>query len=388
MRPLPSLIPRFNPDYKFRDLVYSLGSISANSVDLRPLENEFSGKFFFTNYGRTSLYLILKSLNLPRGSKVGVPLYSCTVVFDAVIKAGYTPCFIDIDIDNYTIDLEDLKTKIEDLSALVVIHTFGRPADMDKIKKIADSIPVVEDCAHSLLSEYRGKKTGTMSTASFFSLSKYISCGGGGIALINDERLIERIKEEIEGFRNFSLVKEIKHPFTAYFKSFFYHKPWFGLFSLPIGSMLEKKVDLTEKSTFNIARIARSDLNLMLNKLNSFRDKVEAQRSNSFFLINELEGTSLKLPYESKNTYCNYYLFPVLFDNEAERDRASEYLRDKGIDNMKMYSETPSKAKSYGYDGTCFNTEELVSRILIVPNHFSLKKAELQKIAEHLREVT
>ena len=93
----PNLIPRFNIEYKFSDLVYGiLSAIKNNGYDLNLLKEIF-GKvnIFFTNSGRTSLYVILRSLNLPKGSKIGVPLYSCTVVFDAIIKAGYTPYFLD-----------------------------------------------------------------------------------------------------------------------------------------------------------------------------------------------------------------------------------------------------------------------------------------------------
>ncbi|RLC74472.1 MAG: hypothetical protein DRI61_16565, partial [Chloroflexi bacterium] len=149
-----------NLDYNFKDYYNGVKTIFKNdNFDLKPLEPLFGKRtFFFTNSGRSSLYVILKALNLPKGSKIGVPLYSCTVVFDAIVKAGHVPCFIDIDFDNYTMDPYDLEEKIDDLSAVVVIHTFGRPADMDRIRKIADDKPVIEDCAHSLLSEYKGKK--------------------------------------------------------------------------------------------------------------------------------------------------------------------------------------------------------------------------------------
>ncbi len=58
-----------------------------------------------------------------------------------------------------------------------MVHTFGRPADMDSISRVANDIPVIEDCAHSLLSEYKGRITGTMGVASFFSFKKYIAAG-------------------------------------------------------------------------------------------------------------------------------------------------------------------------------------------------------------------
>lgn len=389
MKTLPNLIPRFNLDYRFEDFYYALKSIfSRKNFDLKPLKLIFGERnFFFTNYGRSSLYVILRALNLPKGSKVGVPLYSCTVVFDAIINAGYIPSFIDIDLDNYTMNTGDLAEKIDDLEAVVVIHTFGRPADMDKIKEVAGDKPIIEDCAHSLLSKYRGKLTGTIGDASFFSLSKYISAGEGGMIIVNNSS-IDGFQKEIDLLKEPSVFNEFKHSFIVYAKSFFYHKPWFGLFALPIGLSIEDKVDIMNKRGFEVAGIRKSDLGILLKKLATFKRKVELQRKNSFFLMEELKDTSLKLPYERKDTYCNYYLFPIRFENREERDSTSDFLMDKGVDTSKLYSETPLKAKKcYRYKGDCPNTEKLADTILTIPNYYSLKEKELLKVVESVKEV-
>ena len=388
MRPIPSLIPRFNLDYSFGNFCYGIKSIfSCDYFDLKPLESIFGKKtFLFTNYGRSSLYVILRALNLPKGSKIGVPLYSCTVVFDAIVNAGFVPCFVDID-DNYTLDPEDLKEKIDDLSAVIVIHTFGRPANMDKISEIAGHKPVIEDCAHSFLSEYKGKKTGIIGDASFFSLAKYISAGEGGMIIVSDDDFDE-FQKEIDLLKGPSVLNAIEHSLTVYAKSFFYHKPWFGLFALPLGLSIEDKVDLMNKRGFDVAGIRKSDLGILLKKLTTFKRKVELQRKNSFFLIEELKDTIEKLPYEKNDTYCNYYLFPIQFGNKDERDLISDFLRDKGIDTAKLYSETPLKAeKYYEYKGDCPNTEKFADTLLIIPNHYALKEKELLKVAESVRGV-
>jgi len=389
MRPNPNLIPRFNLDYDFKDFYYGIKAIfSDEKMDLKPLESIFGRKtFLFTNYGRSSLYVILKALNLPKGSKVGVPLYSCTVVFDAIIKAGFVPCFIDIDLNNYTIDPWDLEEKIEDLNAVVVIHTFGRPADMDKIKEIAGDIPVIEDCAHSLLSEYKGRKTGTLGTASFFSLSKYISAGEGGMIILNDNELTEEVKK-IEILNGHSILGEIKHSLIVYARSFFYHKPWFGLFALSMGLFMEDKVDLMNKRVFEVSGIRKSDLRVFLKKISSFKRKVNIQRRNSFFLLEELGNTSLVLPYENKDTYCNYYLFPIRFENKKERDMACDLLRRRGVDTAKLYSETPKEAgKFYGYGGNCPNSETIADTVLVVPIYYTLSENEMMRVAESIKRV-
>ena len=389
MKPLPGLIPRFNLDYNFNDFVYGVKSIFTNSFGLKSLESIFGNRsFFFTASGRSSLYIILRALDLPKGSKIGVPLYSCTVVFDAIVKAGFVPCFIDIELDNYTMDPQDLKEKVEDLSAVVVIHTFGRPADMDEINKIAGDKPVIEDCAHSLLSEYKGRITGTLGDASFFSLSKYISAGEGGMIIINNNEFKENFKREMVLLNTPSRLSEIKHSLFVYIYSFLYHKPWFGLFAFSLGSYIENSIDIAGKRTFSASRIGKSDFGLFLRKLGTFREKVELQRSNSQILIDELKNAGLILPYERKDTRCNYFFFPILFERKDKRDNACEYLRNVGIDTAKLWSMTPLVARQfYGYKGYCPNTEEFVDRILTIPNYYSLTNKELLKVARAIKKI-
>ncbi|AKB71762.1 DegT/DnrJ/EryC1/StrS aminotransferase family enzyme [Methanosarcina mazei C16] len=299
-------------------------------------------------------------------------------MFDSIINAGHVPRFIDIN-NNYTMDPEDLKDKIEDLSAVIVIHTFGRPADMDAIKKVAAGIPIVEDCSHSLLSEYKGKITGTIGDMAIFSLAKYLSAGGGGLLIVNNRSFTESIQKEIKDLPEPSTLDEIQHTTTAYMRAFFYHKPWFGLFGLPIGLMLENKVDLMTKKSSKMTAGYKTYTDITSKKLGSFKNKVELQRKNSFFLLDRLRDSSLALPEEEKNTYYNYYLFPLRVSN---RDKTCEYLRKNGIDTTKLFSETPKIAKNiYNYENDCPNTEAISKSIITIPNHYILNKKELGKVA-------
>lgn len=387
----PNLIPRFNKDFDIGDFLHSIRSIFGRDTgEIALLYQIFGDKnFFFTNTGRTSLYIILKALDFPIKSKIGVPLYSCISVFDAIVKAGYVPVFIDIDVNNYTLDPTDLAAKIDELSAVVVIHTFGRPADMDEIKEIAGDVPIIEDCAHSILSTYKEKQTGTVSFAAYFSFKKYLSMGEGGMIILNNDELTERFQKEIDYLHPYTKINEIKSAFEIYIQSFLYHKPWFGLFLFPIGSYIRSKTikDNLAKD-FKANKIRKMHLSLLSKKLNGIRAMVELQRKNSFFLINELKETSLILPYEKKNTYCNYYLFPLRFDNKIKRDKAHELLRKMGIDTAKLYSETPLMSKRfYDYEGNCIYSEKVADSILIIPNYYALSKVDLIKVANSIKKV-
>jgi dTDP-4-amino-4,6-dideoxygalactose transaminase len=388
IKPNPMLIPRFNIDYSMKDFVCSLANLKTE-IDTTPLTEFFcNSSIRFTNSGRTSLYVILKALDLPKNSNIGVPLYCCPSVFDSIVHAGHKPLFLDMDPENYTVSPEHIEEKIDEVEAVIAIHTFGRLADLDKIRKIAGEKPVIEDCAHALLSRYKGKLAGTIATAGFFSFrtGKYISAGEGGMITASDPYLSEKVEREIIKLPEPSNTDEIKHTIKTCARSTLYQKPWFGLASLPLGSRIEDKVDLNNKYSFKTTKIRNTDLQVVAKKFRHFQEKVERQRNNSKYLIENLLDTSLKLPFETKGTYCNYYLFPIQINGQLNRDEVGEFLRKKGIDTAKLFSKIPVIAKNkYGYKEGCQITEKIAKNILIIPNHFNLSKKELNQIVSVIK---
>lgn len=389
MKLSPNLIPRFNVDYNFGDFTHSIKSIFSNQkFNINKLESIFGKKtFFFTNSGRSALYLVLKAMNLPKGSEVGVPLYSCPVVWEAITKAGLVPRFIDIDPSTYTMDSKDLKKKLEKLNAIVVIHTFGHPADIDAILNIAKRIPIIEDCAHSLLAEYNHKKIGLFGDAAIFSFGngKYISAGGGGMILVNKYELVEKIKKEVDSLPSPTRLQESLNSIKAFIHSFLYHKPWFGCFALPLGSIIYKKDTIT-KNNFKVAKIGKGNLAVFLKKVIIFEKYMGKQRENSTILMRVLGDMPLKLLHQKDSAYCTYYLFPLRFSSKDERDKASEILRINGIDNAK-YWENYHIANAYGYNGDCPNTEKVAQTLLTIPNYYTLNNKELSKIIKITRSL-
>jgi perosamine synthetase len=104
------------------------------------------------------------------------------------------PVFADLDPETYTMTPESIEQRITDrTAAIIVVHLFGHPADMDPILKIAAkrNIPVIEDCAQAYLTEYHGKLAGTIGIMGCFSLqqSKHMTAGDGGIVITDDDDL-------------------------------------------------------------------------------------------------------------------------------------------------------------------------------------------------------
>ncbi|NOQ48271.1 MAG: hypothetical protein GQ576_03905 [Methanococcoides sp.] len=388
IKPNPRLIPRFNIDYYTGDFLSSMLHLDKRS-DVGEIANLFADvSINYTNSGRTSLYIILKALNLPENSNIGVSLYTCPSDFDAIIHAGHNPVFIDIEPDNYTLDPQDLNKKIDDLAAVVVVHALGRPADLEGILKVVGDKPVIEDCAHALLSRYKGRLVGTIATAGFFSFrtGKYISAGEGGMITTKDLQLASNIGDEIEKLPLLPITDEIKHATITYARSLLYHRPWFGLFSLPLGSRIEEKIDIMNKRSFSKTKIRNTDLHVITKKIKDFQGKVDKTRNNSLYLIEQLKDLDLILPVERSETYCNYFLFPIQLKNISVRDNLSEALRKAGFDTIMLFSATPEIAKlSYGYEGDCPATENVAKRLLVMPNHYTLGKKELDNICKIIK---
>ena len=168
------------------------------------LEDEFR-KFLGTEYvfsfdsGRTSLFSILKALHLEQGSEVLLQSYTCVAVPDPVLWAGLTPVYVDIEKETLNMSAADLEKKITFKSKVLIIqHTFGFPADIEKLIQIAKSkgLFVIEDCAHALGATYSSssspeasKPVGSFGDAAFFSFGrdKAISSTFGSVVVTKNK---------------------------------------------------------------------------------------------------------------------------------------------------------------------------------------------------------
>lgn len=384
------LIPRYNWDYGLIDWVKAFTAVFRPSPDgIKGLEQIFHSKPILTASGRTSLYAILKALGLPTGSRVGVPLFCCPVVFDAISQANLVPKFIDINPHDYNLSATDLKETRNSLSAIVVVHMFGQSADMDSILAVVGDIPVIEDCAQSLFSKYKEQYTGLLSTASFFSFrsGKYVSAGEGSAIFAKDSSLHRAIDKLVQTFDASSLFQETAHCTSTYIKSTLYNRPWYGTLGYPIGTKIDKKLNLTAKTGFKLEKITKSDLETINDRMDTFFRKVNKQRENALYLLKHLKMEDVILPYESKGCWTNYYQFAIRFKDAEQRDRMADYLFQHGIDSAKYLDEVVPVAKEhYNYQGDCPNAERCSKTVLSIPHYYTLSRRDLDHIVQCLNK--
>jgi len=387
-----NLIPRYNWDYSLTDLEKTIRAAFHRKLqDHSKLSGIFGMEPLFTTSGRASLYAILKSLNLPGGSGVGVPLFCCPVVFETIKTSGLKPIFIDIDLDTYNLAPHDLRKKCATLAAVIAVDMFGHPSDIDEIAPACGrTIPVIEDCAQSLFSTYKGILSGSRTLVSFFSFrsGKYISAGEGSAIFCTDPSLRESLQRTLETFTKWPLHQEMSHCFATYIKSLLYHRPWYGLIGRPIGTILDKKMNLTAKIGVELRKISKSDYCIINDRIGDFPDRVEEQRKRAFYLLERIRLNKVVLPTERPECRSNYYQFAIRFTTAEARDNAALRLADQGIDSAKYLDDVVEDAtRVYGYDGGCPNAELCSKTVLVVPNYYTLSIADMDRIANAINNI-
>jgi dTDP-4-amino-4,6-dideoxygalactose transaminase len=142
-----------------------------------------------------ALFLSLKALDLPRDAKVLIPAFTFAAVPSAVVHAECVPVLVEVGA-NYRVDMADFAAKLPEASAVLISHMRGHTSDMDAIMALCDAagIPVIEDAAHSLGTEWHGRKIGTIGKIGCFSFQSYklVNAGEGGILVTDDADLIAR----------------------------------------------------------------------------------------------------------------------------------------------------------------------------------------------------
>jgi perosamine synthetase len=163
-----------------------------------------SGHAIATSYGRMAFYYILKALDFPVGSEIVLPALTFWVVPELARVAGLKVVFADVDPTTFTLDPISLERAITPATrAVVPTHLYGLPCDMAAIMAVASrhGLKVVEDCAHAIGATFEGKAVGTFGDAGFFSFQtlKPLNCYGGGMALVKDSAVADRVRTFAEG---------------------------------------------------------------------------------------------------------------------------------------------------------------------------------------------
>lgn len=215
-------IPVAMPDLKGNEFNYLADAflstwISSSGEYIKNFEKDFS-KYCTVNHGvavsngTVALHLAMKVLGIGFGDEVIIPDLTFAATINAVLHANATPVIVDIDENDWTISSAEIQKAITSKTkAIIPVHIYGQPCDMDSIMNIAkvNKLFVIEDCAEAHGSEYKGKKVGSFGDISCFSFfgNKVITTGEGGMCITNSAALDEKMRI----LRDHGMSKTIKY---------------------------------------------------------------------------------------------------------------------------------------------------------------------------------
>jgi perosamine synthetase len=307
-----------------------------------------------TSNGTAALHLAIVALGIGKGDNVQVPSLSFISVANAVTYTGAQPVFVDSHPEYWCMDPSRLEKSIDSKTkAIIAVHLYGHPCDMDEIMRIAEKhkLHVIEDCAEAHGAEYKGKKVGSFGTISCFSFygNKIITTGEGGMCVTNNEELIERMRI----FRDHGMNPN---------KKFWHDTVGFNYrmtnLQAALGVAQLKKIDLLIAKKRHIAATYKKLL---------------------------LDMISIGFPPEmiwAKNTY---WLFSILLTNKALREKIIEQLERQGIETRPFFNPIhilpPYKSKL-----ELSVAEELSATGLNLPSGPRLSESQIEEVAESLKE--
>ena len=305
--------------------------------------------------GTTSLNLALRSLGVGPGDEVITVAFTLSATLDAIVELGATPVLVDVDAYTYTMDASQVGAKITPRTkAILPVHIYGHPADMDSILAIASSrgLPVVSDACEAHGTLYKGRPVASLGTASCFSFypTKNLGGLGDGGGVVTDE---EALVGQLEMLRN--------HGWRPRFHS--------------MVSSLNSRMDEVN------AAVLRTKLP-HLAAWNARRSAIAARYDEA------LRGTSITPSPKAAWAEPSYYLYVV---RTAERDRLRAALTEAAIDTDVHWPEPLHVQPGFaglGYGrGSLPVTEQLCDQVVTLPMFPELSDAEVGRICETLARV-
>ena len=201
-------LPPFKPFIGEEEIYEVVDTLKSDWITMGPKTLKFEelfkehigSKFAISlNSCTAGLHLSLASLNIGEGDEVITTPYTFAATGNVIVHQRAKPVFVDIDKETYNINVDEIENAITDKTkAIIPVHYAGHPCEMDKILKIAKDydLYIIEDAAHALGTEYKGKKIGTIGDTTSFSFyaTKNITTGEGGMVTTNNKKIAEKIK--------------------------------------------------------------------------------------------------------------------------------------------------------------------------------------------------
>jgi len=329
--------------------------------DVEAFESEFAAHCGVrhavgTDSGLSALELGIRALGIGPGDEVVTPANSFIASSTAITFAGATPVWVDVDPLTSNIDPEAARAAITPRTrAIMAVHLYGQPADMDAIAAIARAhgLRVIEDACQAHGARYRGRRAGSLgdfAAFSFYPAKNLGACGDGGLLTTDDGELAERVRV----LRNYGQRRKYEH--------------------VAIGG--NRRLDTLQAAV----------LRVKLRRLDAWN---EARRRHAAAYARLLAGTGLTLPTTRADVEPVHHLYVV---QAPDRDRLLGLLQERGVGAGLHYPVPIHLQEAYrdrGLGPGAFPvTEAAAARVLSLPMFPELTGAQIERVAEVLQGAT
>jgi len=321
-----------------------------------------------TTSGTTALHTAICALNIKKGDEILVPDLTFISSASVILQQQATPIFVDIDTTTFCIDTADMEKKItEKTKAIVVVHLYGHPVEINTIIKIAKkhNLKIIEDCAQSHGAKYKGQYVGTFGDIACFSFyqTKNLTCGEGGMVLTNNEELFKSCSSIVDH----GLINGNLQGYNYDRLGYNYH--------------------MTEiQATIGIEQLKK------LKRMN----KQRANNANKYKKI--LKDTELIFQDDNKNINHVYYVLTALLPEKLKnkRDWFVDAVRAEGVEINKIYPKPLHEAKlfsPFSKKNQCPNTSNITTRLFnfytnpgVTDNYIKLTCDAVKKVLNYLND--
>ena len=314
-----------------------------------------------TSNGTHALHLALVTLGIGKEDEVIVPDFSFIATANAVHYTGAKPVFVDIDRKTWNMNPKEISKKITPKTkAILVVHLYGNPCDMNEILLIAKrhKLFVVEDAAEAHGSTYKGKKAGSFGDISCFSFygNKTITTGEGGMCLTDSKELNDKMRF----LRDHGMKAEKKY--------------W------------HEVVGFNYRMTNMQAALGCAQLE----RLNSF---LKIKKKNAILYEKLLKNVPwISFQTIKKEMKSNYWMFSILVNEKSKhnQDEIIKILKEKGIDTRNVFhaaSNMPVHKKHFNKKELFKNSDYISKRALSLPSSTKLTQSDIRYIANIIKSI-
>ncbi len=378
----------------------SLQSGPYNSELVEKLELMFKTKVFLLNSGRSAIFVALKSLGIGQGDEVLLQAYTCNSVPNPVLWTGATPIYVDIEEETLNMDLRILESRITEKSKVIIVqHTFGNPAKIKEILKIAEKhkLKVIEDCAHSLGASVDNKLLGTFGDLAILSFGreKVISGLTGGALLVNDKGLENAVEEQVRVLKPLSkrnIAKELTNYFSwrLLFRKI-YSKEWGAsfirhLYQYDLFNVVTSKKELDGlRPNWYPSLMGNIFARIILNEFPKIVSYNERRREIAERYLANVKNLDFKLLPKHSGVYLRVVALHSKAHLVLEKAREQK-LNFGNWYNSVVYPESVHLARLGYKSGSCPVAEKIARETVNLPNYLGMSDTEVERVVKFVND--